>query len=84
MSLDQLRDLREQTLTGKKNDGVVITMEELERIKSALNVTPAPAKRAARETLAAQREKEMMESAAKIRKEKMTKVDLEKKNRPKK
>jgi len=43
-----------------------------------------PAKRERRESIAAQREKEMMESAAKIRKEKMTKVDLERKNRPKK
>ena len=76
--------MREQTMTGKKNDGVVITMEELERIKGALQVTPVPAKREARESFAAQREKEMMESAAKIRKEKMTKIDLEKKNRPKK
>ena len=45
-------------------------------------MTPAPAKSQARETLAAQREKEMMESAAKIRKEKMSKIDLVKKNRP--
>lgn len=79
-----MRDIRDHTLTGKKNDGIVITMEELERIKSALQVTPAPVKKEARESLAAQREKEMMESAAKIRKEKMQKVDLEKKNRPKK
>jgi hypothetical protein len=31
-----MRDLREATIIGKKNDGVVITFEELERIKGAL------------------------------------------------
>ena len=40
-----MRDLREATMAGKKSDGVVITYEELERIKGALQVTPAPAKK---------------------------------------
>ena len=51
MTLDQMRDLREATVAGKKSDGVVITYEELERIKGALQVTPAPAKRQARENI---------------------------------
>jgi len=40
-----MRDLREQTMLGKKSEGVVITYDELSRIKGALQVTPAPAKR---------------------------------------
>ena len=45
MSLDYMRELREAAATGKKSEGVVITYEELERIRNTMQVTPAHAKR---------------------------------------
>ena len=73
MSLNAVREIRDNV--GKKgSEGVVISFDELSRIKNTLSVQKVQDKQSALAVLALKKDQAMMESAAKIRKEKMSKV----------
>ena len=73
ISLDELREIRKKTETNQKNDAVIISNNELLRIKESTKITT---KEAMMETRKLQEEQKVKQLAAsKARKQKMMQMD---------
>ena len=74
ISLQELRDIRNKTIKGEKADGIIISNDELTRIKKTMIIrSPEQAKKEKDDFLAKQNEQRF---AATVRKEKMKKFDV--------
>jgi hypothetical protein len=73
VSLDELRDIRNKTEKNQKNDAVIISKNELARIKDSTKITTKEATQELKKMQEEQKEKQM--AASKLRKQKMVEMD---------
>jgi hypothetical protein len=79
MSKDELRDIRKKVETGQKTEAVVITREELERMKGSTKTQTKEQESQQKRLLEEQKDQQL--AAAKARKAKMLLLDKDRKNK---
>lgn len=75
MSMEEIRRIRQQTETGKQVDGVVISQNELDRIRKSTRITTKAQEIETKKLYNEQKEQQM--AAAKARKTRMQALDKE-------
>lgn len=76
---EDLRDIRQKTEKGQKSDAIVITQNELERMKASTKIQTKEQEFQQRKLLEEQKDQQM--AAAKARKQKMMDLDKERANK---
>jgi len=76
---DTLRDIRKKTEKGQKSDAIVITQNELERMKASTRIQTKEQESQHRKILEEQKDQQMAE--AKARKQRMLEMDRERANK---
>jgi len=79
LSKEELRDLRNQTETGKKSDALVISKAELDRMKASTKILTKDEEAQQKKLFEEQKDQQM--AAAKARKKKMVEMDKTRTNK---